>query len=102
MTGLTTFEPGIAGKWCSILKEVNPQLKRIAFMANPEIKTYEFYLRAAEAPAAALAIELVPCPIKSVTEIANVVEEFARVSNSGLMVPPDCHLSDMERRILGS
>jgi putative ABC transport system substrate-binding protein len=40
MTGLMTFEPSIAGKWCSMLKEVNPRIKHAAFMANPEIKTY--------------------------------------------------------------
>jgi putative ABC transport system substrate-binding protein len=89
MTGLTTFEPSIAGKWCSLLKEINPQIKRAAFMANPEIKTYEFYLRAAQTPAAALAIELVPRPIKNVTEITNAIEEFARLPDSGLIVPPD-------------
>jgi len=35
VTGLTTFEPSIAGKWCSMLKEVHPRIKRAAFMANP-------------------------------------------------------------------
>src|SRR5690242_3085488 len=40
LTGLLTFEPSIAGKWCSMLKEVNPRIKRVAFIANPEIKTY--------------------------------------------------------------
>ena len=89
MTGLTTFEAGIAGKWCSMLKEVAPRIKRAAFLANPEIGTYDFYLRAAQAPAAALAIELVPCPVKSVTEITNEMQDFARVSDSGLIVPPD-------------
>ena len=89
MTGLMTFEPSIAGKWCSLLKEVNPRIKRVAFIANPEIKTYEFYLRAAQTPAAALAIELMPRPIKNVAEITNVIEEFARVPDSGLIVPPD-------------
>jgi putative ABC transport system substrate-binding protein len=89
MTGLTTFEPSIAGKWCSMLKEVNPRIKRAAFMANPEIKNYDFYLRAAQAPAMALAIELVPCPIKNVVEITNVLEEFARMPDGGLIVPPD-------------
>jgi len=89
MTGLMTFEPGIAGKWSSMLKELYPQIKRAAFMANPEIKTYEFYLRAAQTPATALAIELVPRPVKSAAEITNVLEEFARVPDSGLIVPPD-------------
>ena len=89
MTGLMTFEPSVAGKWCSMLKEVHPRLRRAAFMANPDIKTYEFYLQAAQTPAAALAIELVPRPIKNVAEITNAIEEFARSPDSGLIVPPD-------------
>jgi putative ABC transport system substrate-binding protein len=35
MTGLTTFEESIAGKWVSMLKEVAPRIKRAAFIANP-------------------------------------------------------------------
>jgi putative ABC transport system substrate-binding protein len=89
MTGLTTFEASIAGKWVSMLKEVTPGIKRAAFVANPEIKTYDFYLRAVQAPAAALAIELVPRPVKNATEITNVIEDFARVPGGGLIVPPD-------------
>jgi putative tryptophan/tyrosine transport system substrate-binding protein len=90
LTGLLTFEPGIAGKWCSMLKEVNPRIKRAAFIANPEIKTYEFYLRAAQTPAATLGLELVPRPVKNAGEIKNVFEEFGRSpDNSGMIVPPD-------------
>jgi putative ABC transport system substrate-binding protein len=89
ITGLTTFEAGIAGKWVSMLKEVNPSMKRAAFLANPEIKTYDFYLGAVQAPAAALAIEIIPRPVKNAAEITNVIEDLARVSDSGLIVPPD-------------
>lgn len=89
LTGLMTFEASIAGKWCSMLKEVNPLVKRIAFIANPEIKTYEFYLRAAQTPAATLGLELVPRPVKNVAEITNVFEEFGRWRDSGMIVPPD-------------
>src|SRR5665213_1049741 len=89
MTGLMTFEPSIAGKWCSMLKEVNPRIKRAAFMADPEIKSYLFYLRAAQTSASALAIEIVPRPIKNVADITIVIEEFAHVPDSGLIVPPD-------------
>jgi putative tryptophan/tyrosine transport system substrate-binding protein len=89
MTGLTTFEASIAGKWCSMLKEVAPGIKRAAFVANPEIQTYDFYLRAAQSPAAALGIDLVPIPVKDATDITNAIEGFARVPDSALIVPPD-------------
>ena len=89
LTGLTTFEPGIAGKWLSMLKEVAPRIKHAAFVGNPEIKSYDFYLRAAQAPAAALAVELAPRPVRNVAEITNAIEDFARMPDSGLIVPPD-------------
>jgi putative ABC transport system substrate-binding protein len=88
-TGLTTFEPSIAGKWFSMLKEVVPQIKRAAFVGNPKTGTYDYYLRAAETPAASLAIKLVPSPVESTTEITNLIETFARMPDSGLIVPPD-------------
>jgi putative ABC transport system substrate-binding protein len=101
MTGLTTFEAGIAGKWFSMLKEVAPRINRAAFLANPEIGTYNFYLQAAQAPAAALAIELVPRPVKNPTEIANQIEDFARISDSGLIVPPDVFTVSHSDLIIG-
>jgi len=37
-------------KWLSMLREVVPGLKRVAFLANPDFTTYDFYLRASQAP----------------------------------------------------
>lgn len=89
LTGLTTFEPSITGKWCSMLKEVAPHIKRAAFVANPDITTYGYYLRAVQAPAAALSIELVATPVKSTEEIQTAIESFARAPGSALIVAPD-------------
>jgi putative tryptophan/tyrosine transport system substrate-binding protein len=79
--GLTTFEPSIAGKWFSMLKEVVPQIKRAAFMSNPNTSSYDYYLRAAQAAAASLNIELLASPVTNTAEITNLIESFARVSS---------------------
>jgi ABC-type uncharacterized transport system substrate-binding protein len=89
LTGLTTFEPSIAGKWFSMLKEVVPQIKRAAFMSNPNTSSYDYYLRAAQVAAASLNIELLASPVTNTAEITNLIENFARVPDSGLVVPPD-------------
>jgi len=89
VTGLTTFEPGIAGKWLSMLKDVAPQLKRAAFVANPDIRTYDFYLGATRSAATAIGIDLVQLPVKNATEIKWSIDDFARVPDGGLIVPPD-------------
>ncbi len=89
ITGLTTFEPSIAGKWLSMLKEVAPRTKRVGFLANPSIASYGYYLDAAKAPAALLGIELVPCAVKSPDDIRQAVSSIASAPDSAMIVIPD-------------
>jgi putative ABC transport system substrate-binding protein len=99
-TGLTTFEAGIVGKWFSMLKEVAPRIKRVSFLGNPDTGTYPFYLKAAEAPAASLTVELVPIPVRTADNIKNSIAAFARAPGSGLIVPPDIFTVTHSRLII--
>src|SRR5690349_21329213 len=36
VTGFTTFESSLAGKWVQLLKELDPQIRRVAILLNPE------------------------------------------------------------------
>jgi ABC-type uncharacterized transport system substrate-binding protein len=89
LTGLTTYEASIAGKWVTMLKEIAPRLARAAVVANPATTTYDYYLRAAEVPAKSLAIELVPIPFESAATIERKIESFANRPDGGLFVLPD-------------
>jgi putative tryptophan/tyrosine transport system substrate-binding protein len=72
-----------------MLKEIAPRLVRSAFIANPKTTAYEYFLRAAEASAPSLTIEIVRYPIETAADIESAIESTARVLNSGLLVPPD-------------
>ncbi len=89
ITGLLMYEAGIIGKWMAMLKEIAPRLARAALVANPKVTVYDYFLRAAEAAAPSLAIEIVPSPIESAGDIERVIDSIARVPNSGLLLPPD-------------
>jgi putative ABC transport system substrate-binding protein len=91
LTGLLLFEASITGKWLGMLKDIAPHLARVAFVINPKTATYyDYYLRAAQAAASSLAIELVLNPIENaVADIERAIESFARVPNGGLVLPPD-------------
>src|SRR5262245_51046754 len=65
LTGVLNFEATITGKWLAMLKEIAPPLSRAALVANPKTTPYDYFLRAAEAAIAILAIELVSLPIES-------------------------------------
>ncbi|MEX2035548.1 MAG: ABC transporter substrate-binding protein [Xanthobacteraceae bacterium] len=89
LTGLMQYEASITGKWLAMLKEIAPRLARAALVANPKTSPYDYFLRAAEALAPSLAMEIVPSPIENAADIERAISSFARVPNSGLLLPPD-------------
>jgi putative ABC transport system substrate-binding protein len=72
-----------------MLKEIEPRLERVAFVANPKTTPYEYFLRAAEAAAPALSIRIVSSPVATAADIEQAIESFAGARNGGLLLPPD-------------
>jgi putative ABC transport system substrate-binding protein len=83
------YEAGITGKWLAMLKEIAPRLARVALVGNPKTTAYDYFLRAAEAAAPSLAIELVPSRVETAADIERAIGAFARAPNGGLLLPPD-------------
>src|SRR5262245_16149727 len=91
ITGFLLYEGSITGKWLAMLRDMVPALARATLVINPKTAAYyEFYLRAAQAAASSLGVELVFGPIGGAhAEIERAFEAFARTSNGGLLLPPD-------------
>ena len=91
LTGVLLFEASICSKWLSMLKEMAPHLTRAALVLNPKTAPYyQYYLRAAEAAAPSIGIDVVFSPIENDTaEIERSITSFARLSNGGLIISPD-------------
>jgi putative ABC transport system substrate-binding protein len=90
LTGMMQYESGIVGKWLAMLKEIAPRLSRVAFVANPKFRGYDYFLRFAAAAAPTLAIELIPSPISNdAADIERSIESFARMPGGGLLMVPD-------------
>jgi putative ABC transport system substrate-binding protein len=88
LTGFLLFEGSITGKWLEMLKEIAPQLKHVAFIANPS-PPYDYWLQAARQPATALGIDLTPSPVGTREEVDRTIDALAREPNSGLFFPPN-------------
>ena len=89
LTGLLQYEAGIFGKWLAMLKEIAPRIARVALLANPALAGYEYLVRSAEAAAPSLSIELVRSPVVNAADIEQSIKSFARVPDSGLLLPPE-------------
>jgi putative tryptophan/tyrosine transport system substrate-binding protein len=90
ITGFTSFEPSAASKWLELLKEIAPQVERVAFICNPDTEpAYATYLRHVEAAASSFAMNLTPFPVHDIGEIERAISLQAHKPGGGLVVPPD-------------
>jgi putative tryptophan/tyrosine transport system substrate-binding protein len=86
-TGFTPFEYSLSGKWLELLKEIAPNLTRIAILRDPVIATGIGQFAAIQAMASpSLGVELSPIDVRDPGEIERDVAAFARESSSGLIV----------------
>src|SRR5215204_4823571 len=52
LTGFSTFEPEIAGKWLELLQEINPALNNVAGILDPNFRGFAAVWRAIESACA--------------------------------------------------
>jgi putative ABC transport system substrate-binding protein len=84
-TGFMLYEYGIGGKWLELLKEIARGVKRVAFLQNPSVAAGPGQFGAMQAAAQSLGVEVRPIAVRDGGE-TRAISEFARLSNSGLIV----------------
>jgi putative ABC transport system substrate-binding protein len=90
ITGFAQNEFSIGGKWLGLLKEIAPDLSRIAVMFNPETSPQsKFFVSAIKSAASSLSLETVVLPVHSTGDIETALTSFARQPNGGLILPTD-------------
>jgi len=90
VTGFTSIEPTMAGKWLELLKEIAPRVARVAFLFNPVTARYaEYFLNPLKAASPSLGVEAIAAPVRDTSELESVVAALASEPNSGLIVMPD-------------
>jgi putative ABC transport system substrate-binding protein len=102
VTGFTTFEPEIGGKWLQTLKEIAPHVQRCLVLFDPKIAANGEYLNSAQKAASAIGIAVTPAPIHDVSELRDSIANFANGSPSGLIVMPSPLTGVNRERIIES
>ena len=88
ITGFTPAEFSMQGKRLEMLKEVAPQITRVAVLFNPEQIPQAGMLRAVEAVAPSVGVQLTAAAVRDAAEIERAIDQFAREPNGGLIVLP--------------
>ena len=94
VTGFTTMEPTMAGKWLELLKEIAPHVARVAFLFNPASAPYiDFYLNPFKAAAPSFSVDVIAAPVHTPAELESIVAAQAREPNGGLLLWSDAFMS---------
>jgi putative ABC transport system substrate-binding protein len=87
VTGFTTFEYSLGGKWLELLKEIAPGVTRVAVLRDSALAAGSGQLGAIQAVASSVRVDVSPVDVSDAGEIERAVVEFARSPNGGLIVP---------------
>ena len=100
ITGLSGFAPELSGKQLELLKEVVPNVARVAMLANPANPHTPSIVREAGMAARALGVQLSILEVRDPNEFESVFAAMTRAHTDALLVLPDPVLSGQPGRIV--
>jgi ABC-type uncharacterized transport system substrate-binding protein len=94
ITGFTTFEPEMGGKWLEVLKKIAPRVTRVAVIFNPATQPASaMLLRSIERAAPSFAVEPITTPVHSISEIEEAMAALASELGGSVIGLPDTFIS---------
>ena len=89
ITGFTSFNAEIAGKWLQLLKEISPGIERVVVIYNPDTAPYAIFLPVMEAVAPQIAVTLLRAPVRDQAAIESAINGLAGAPGIALLIMPD-------------
>jgi putative ABC transport system substrate-binding protein len=90
VTGFAVDEPVLGGKRLELLRQIAPNVTRVALLFNPATTVpVKFYMSSIEAAASSFAIQASTAPVNAKDEIEGVIAALADNRDGGLIVMPD-------------
>jgi putative ABC transport system substrate-binding protein len=85
-TGFMLFEYSMSGKWLELLKQIAPDVTRVAVLGDPDTPTGPAQFGVIQAVAPSLRVEVGSFNKRDANEIERVITAFATLSNGGLIL----------------
>jgi putative ABC transport system substrate-binding protein len=84
-TGFMNFEYSLSGKWVELLKQIAPDVKRVAVLRDPTIPAGIGQFSAIQGAAQSLGVEVSAIGIRDPSEMERAITAFARLAGGGLI-----------------
>jgi putative ABC transport system substrate-binding protein len=98
-TGFMNDEPALSGKWLELLKEVAPGVNRVLVLVNSGSDANLVELRAIEAAAPSLGVQVSSRTVRDASEIESAIEAISHTPNAGLIVTAGIPINDRRKLI---
>ena len=85
-TGFTAFEYSISGKWLDLLKEISPNVTRVAVLREPSIASGIGQFAAIQSTASSSGVDLSAIDSRDASEIEGALSAFANEPNGGIII----------------
>jgi putative ABC transport system substrate-binding protein len=92
ITGFSYFEVQTAGKWLDLLKQMAPEVARIAVIFTDSSPPSRLFSSALKGAAPAFGVELLESTVHAAPEIELVIERLAREPHGALIFTPDQYI----------
>ena len=85
-TGFLLFEYSIGGKWLDLLKQIAPEVNRVAVLRDPAISAGLGQYGAVQSAASSFGVEVSAVNLRDASEIERDIAAFATTSSGGLII----------------
>ena len=100
ITGLSDIGPEISGKQLELLKEAFPTVSRVGFFLNPSNQSNRLRLKAAEATAGELKVQIQALEVQSVNDLEKAFSTISKAQAQALMTVRDPAININQKRIV--
>jgi len=95
VTGFSSFEGSVGGKWLELLKEASPTLSQVAILFNPETAPFaEEFLESAQTAAKTLRATVIAAPCHNTADIESAFTARAHATGGGIIAITDTFLTE--------
>jgi putative tryptophan/tyrosine transport system substrate-binding protein len=102
VTGITNIIPSIGAKWLQLLKEIAPNVMRVAMLVNPDTQPDRgaIFLNPFQDAAQMLGVKLASGEVHDLENIETVMAGLAKESDGGVVVIPDAFFASHGTQII--
>jgi putative ABC transport system substrate-binding protein len=100
ITGLSDIGPEISGKQLELLKEAFPTVSRVGFFLNPSNHSNRLRLKAAEATAGELKVQIQALEVQSANDLEKAISTISKAQAQALMTVRDPAINVNQKRIV--